>query len=166
MIHNHPILYLLVIMLAMPFLVSCTTAPPPDTSAEDRQAIKAASIQFADAFNQGDAAAMAAHFTEEAKYLPPNSPMIVGREGIQAFYQASFDAGVGNFQLTMIDLHVYGDMAHDIGKYTLTIQPEEGEAINDSGKYLVILKRVNGAWQLDAVSLNSSVPLPVPEEEE
>ena len=165
MIHYRPILSLLVLMLAVPFLVSCTTAPPPDTTAEDLQSINAKRKQVVNVFNRGDAAAMAAHFTEEAKYLPQNSPMIVGREGIEAFYQASFDAGVGNFQLTMIDLRVYGDMAHDIGKYTLTIQPEEGEAINDSGKYLVILKRENGTWLLDAVSLNTSLPLSAPEEE-
>ena len=163
MIHKHPIQYLLVIMLAVPFLVSCTTAPPPDTTADDLQAINAKRKQYANDFNQGDAAVVAAHYTEEAKYLPPNSPMIVGREGIQAHIQGGFDAGVGNFQLTMIDLQVYGDMAHDIGKYTLTIQPEEGEAISDSGKYLVILKRVNGSWKLDAVCLNTSLPLPVPE---
>ncbi len=163
MIHNRPILFLLVLTLTLLFLVSCTTAPPPDTTAEDLQAINAKRKQYANDFNQGDAAVVAAHYTEEAKYLPPNSPMIVGREGIQAYIQGGFDAGVGNFQLTMTDLQVYGDMAHDIGKYTLTIQPEEGAAISDNGKYLVILKRVNGTWQLDAVSLNTSLPLPVPE---
>ncbi len=165
MIHNHPIVSLLVLTLAILFLVSCEKAAK-DTTAEDLQAINAKRIQYANDFNQGDAAVVAAHYTEEAKYLPPNSQMIVGRESIQAFIQASFDAGVGNLQLTAIELSVYGDMAHDIGKYTLTIQPEEGEAISDSGKYLVILKRVNGTWKLDAVCLNTSLPLPAPEEEE
>jgi len=77
MIHNHPILSLLVLTLAVPFLVSCTTAPK-DTTAEDRQAIKAVRKQFSDAFNRGDAAAVAALYTEEAKSLLPNRPMIVG----------------------------------------------------------------------------------------
>ncbi len=163
MIHNHPILSLLVIMLAVPFLVSCTTAPPPDTTDEDLQAINAKRKQVVIVFNQGDAAAMAAHFTEEAKYLPPNSQMIVGREGIQAFIQAFLDAGAGDLQATVIELSVNGDMAHDVGKYTLTIQPEEGEAISDSGKYVVILKRENGSWKIDIAIWNSSVPLPAPE---
>ncbi len=164
--HNHPFIYLLVLTLTLLFLVSCTTAPPPDTTAEDLQAINAKRKQYANDFNQGDAAVVAAHYTEEAKYLPPNSPMIVGREGIQAWIQAGFDAGVGNFQLTMTDLQVYGDMAHDIAKYTLTIQPEEGAAISDNGKYLVILKRENGSWKLDVAIFNTSVPLPAPDEEE
>ncbi|MCH7819093.1 MAG: nuclear transport factor 2 family protein [Candidatus Marinimicrobia bacterium] len=163
MIHNHRILSLFALMLAIPILVSCTTAPPPDTTAEDTQAINAVIKQFADAFNQGDAAAVAALHTEEAKRLPPNSPLIVGREGIQAWMQASHDAGLGDLQLTVIDLHVNGDMAHVVGKYTLTIQPEEGEAISDNGKFVDLWKRVNGSWKIDVNIFNSSVPLPVPE---
>ena len=165
MINNHPLFFsLLVLTIALPFLVSCTTAPPPDTAAEDIQAINAVSKQWVDAFNQGDAAAIAALSTEKAKYLPPNSPMIVGREGIQAFYQAAFDAGVGDLQTTMRELSVNGDMAHETGKYTLTIQPEEGEAISDSGKFVVIWKRENGSWKVDLDIFNTSLPLPVSEE--
>jgi len=163
--HKYPSLSLLVIMLAVPFLVSCTTAPPPDTTAEDIKAIKAANERWVDAINQGDAAAVAALYTEEAKLLPPNRQMIVGREGIQAHYQGIFDAGGRDLQLTVIELSVNGDMAHEVGKYTLTIQPEEGEAISDNGKYLVIWKRENGSWKVDVAIFNSSLPLPVPEEE-
>ena len=165
MTDNHPILSLLVLTLAVTFLVSCTTAPPPDTTAEDIQALKAASGQYVEAFNQGDAAAVAALFTEGAKYLPPNRPMILDREGIQASVQASFDAGAGDLQATVIDLHVSGDMAHDVGKYSLTVQPEEGEAFSISGKFVTIWKRENGSWKIDVDIWHSSVPLPAPEEE-
>ena len=165
MIHNRPILYLLVLMLAMPFLVSCTTAPQ-DTTAEDSQAIRAASKQWVDAFNQADAAATAAIYTEDAKMLPPNSSIIIGREGIQAFFQGFYDVGGRDAQLTVIDLHVQGDMAHVVGKYTFTIQPEEGEAISDNGKYVEIWKRENGSWKISADIFNTSIPLPIAEEAE
>ena len=166
MTDNHPIFYLLVLTLTVPFLLSCTTAPPPDTTTEDLQAIKAVSEQFTNAYNQGDATAVAEYYTEEAKRLPPNSPMIVGRGSIQAIYQASFDAGVGDLRITVIELSVSGDMAHEVGKYTDTTQPDEGEAISDSGKYVRIWKRVNGSWKVDVLIFNSSLPLPAPEEEE
>ena len=165
MIHNHPILSLLVLTLAVTFLVSCTKAPAPDTSAEDSRAVEAASAQWVDAFNQGDTAALAALYTEEARLLPPNSQMIVGREGMQAFFQGSFDAGEADVQLTVIELSVSGDMAHVVGEFTFTLQPEEGEAISDNGKYLEIWKRVNGSWMMDVDIWNTSVPLPAPEEE-
>ena len=164
--HNHPIQYLLVIMLAVPFLVSCTTAPPQDTTAEDIQAINAVRKQLTDAFNRGDAAAVASLYTDEAKLLPPKRPMIVGKDGIQAFNQAGFDAGVGDLRFTVIDLSVNGDMAYVVGKQTVTIQPEEGEAISENNKYVWILKREKGSWKIDIAIWNSSLPLPVPEKEE
>ncbi len=160
--HNHPILSLLALTLAVPFLVSCEKAAK-DTTAEDSQAIKAASKQWVDAFNQGDAAALAALYTEEAKLLEPNSPLIVGRDSIQAIFQGFFDTGALELQLTVIELSVNGDMAHRVGKYTLTIQPEEGEAISDNGKYVEIWKRENGTWKMDVDIWNTSLPLPVPE---
>ena len=166
MIHNHPILSLLVLTVAVPFLVSCTTAPPPDTTAEDSQAIRAASKQWEDNFDSGDLAAFATHYTEEAKVLPPNNQMVTGRESIQEFFQAFYDAGGRDLHLTVIDLHVSGDMAHVVGKYTLTIQPEEGEAISDNGKYVEIWKRENGSWKMITATWNSSVPLPAADGEE
>ena len=164
MIHNHPILSLLVLTLAVTFLVSCEKAPK-DTTAEDSRAIKAASKQYIDNFNSGNSAAVAALYAEEAKILPPNSPMIVGREGIQAFYQGGFDAGVVDARITMTVLNVLGDEAYQIGTYTNRILPEEGEAIVDSGKYVTILKRVNGSWKINVGIFNTNLPLPVPEEE-
>ncbi len=74
-IHNHPILYLLVLTLAVPFMVSCEKAAK-DTTAEDSQAIRAASKQWDDNFNSGNSAAVAALYAEEAKILPPNSQML------------------------------------------------------------------------------------------
>ena len=166
MIHKHTILYLLVLTLAVAFLVSCTTAPPPDTSAEDSEAIKAASTQWLDAFNRADAEALASLYTEEATLLEPNSPLVVGRESIQTIFQGFFDTSGLQLQLTVIELSVNGDMAHRFGRYTLTIQPEEGEAISDNGKYVEIWKRENGTWKIDVNIWNSSLPLSAPEEEE
>ena len=165
MIHNHPILSLLVVMLAMPFLVSCEKAPK-DTTAENREAINAINKRFADNFNSGNIAGVAALFTKEAKLLPPKRSMIVGKEGIQAFNQAGIDAGVGDLRFTVIDLSVNGDMAYVVGKQTVTIQPEEGEAISENNKYVWILKREKGSWKIDIAIWNHSVPLPVPEKEE
>ncbi len=90
--------------------------------------------------------------------------MFVGREGIEEFFQAGFDAGVGDLQGTVIELSVSGDMAHVVGMYSLTIQPEEGEAISDNGKYVEIWRRENGTWKINVGIWNSSLPLSAPEE--
>ena len=160
MIHNKPILYILVLMLALPLLLSCTTAPPPDTSAADIESIKAASAQFVDNFNSADFEALSAIYTEDAKLIPPNFPMMVGRENILGWFS---NAG-GTLQLTMIDLQLNGDMANVVGDYTISSQPEEGEGWSETGNYVEQWKRANGAWKIDLDIWNSSAAPPMPEE--
>ena len=147
-------------ILTLPVLLFVSCEKAPEDTAEVRQDIEAINKQFADAVKRGDAAAAAALCTEEARVLPPNGPMIVGREAIQNFWQSNIDAGVSDLQLTILEVGVVRDLAYEIGEYALTIQPEEGEAIRDQGKYVVVWKRENGEWKLDVSIWNSSMPLP------
>ncbi len=147
-------------ILTLPVLLFVSCEKAPEDTAKARQAIEAGGKQFADAINRGDAAAAAASYTEEARVLPPNGPMIVGREAIQNFWQDVIDAGISDLQFTTLEVGVARDLAYEIGEYALTIQPEEGEAIMDQGKYVVVWKRENGEWKLDVDIWNSSMPLP------
>jgi len=58
---------------------------------EDIIAIKAMSQARADAFNQGDAAAIAQHFTENAYLMAPGSSKKEGPAAVAAYYQGIFD---------------------------------------------------------------------------
>ena len=147
-------------LLTLPVLLFVSCERAPEDTAEVRQAIEALIKQLEDALNKGDAAAIAALYTEEARVLPPNGPMIVGREAIQNSHQGDIDAGLSDLQLTTLEVGVVRDLAYEIGEYTETIQPEEGEAIRDQGKYVVVWKRENGEWKLDVDIWNSSIPLP------
>ncbi len=58
-------------------------------NAEDkpvRAEIEAVNEKFIAALNGGDAAGIAALYTEDAMLLPPNSEMLEGREAAQAFW--------------------------------------------------------------------------------
>lgn len=147
-------------LLTLPVILFVSCERAPEDTAEVRQAIEAIGKQFTDAYNRGDAAAMAATYTEEARVLPPNGPMIVGREAIQNFWQGGIDAGVSDVQLTTLEVGVARDLAYVMDEYASTIQPEEGEAIRDQGKSVVIFKRENGEWKVAVDIWNSSMPLP------
>jgi len=147
-----------ILTLPVILFVSCERAP--EDTAEVRWAIEAITEQYADAFKRGDAAAIAALYAEEARVLPPNGPTVVGREAIQNFYQGAIDAcGCDDFQLTILEVGVVGDLAYEIGEY-VTIHPVEGETIRKQGKYVYIWKRENGEWKIDVDIFNSSPPLP------
>jgi len=148
-------------LLTLPVLLFVSCERAPEDTAEVRQAIEARIQQLEDAFNKGDTAAAAALYTEEARVLPPGGPTLVGREAIlQNFQQSSINAGVRELQFTTLEVRVVRDLAYEIGEYTETIHPEEGEAIRDQGKYVVIWKRENGEWKLDVDIWNSNMPLP------
>lgn len=160
MLQNNQILYLIVLMLVVPFLVSCTTAPPPDTSAADAESIRAASSQFADRFNSHDMAALASAYSADARVIPPNLEMIVGRDNIQALFE-QFNA---NIELTITDLQVSGDMGYVLGEYTLVFPTEEGDPVTDTGNYVEIWKKVNGTWMFDLDIWNTNISNAMPDD--
>ncbi|MFQ5946580.1 MAG: YybH family protein [Anaerolineae bacterium] len=136
-------------------LLSC--AKPEDV----RQAIEAASTEFAEAFNRGDAAAVAALYTEDAKVLPPNSEMVDGKQAIQEFWSGAMEMGIRDFALKTVDVGFNDDLAYEMGTYTLNIQPEGGQATTDTGKYVVVWTRQgDGSWKLAVDIWNSNAPPP------
>ena len=122
-----------------------------------REAIAAADEQFMAVFNSGDAAGVAALYTEQGQLLPPNADIMVGREAIQSFWQGAMDMGIASARIEILEVEGHGDTAIEVSKYTLHAQG--GEEL-DAGKFIVIWKREGGAWKLHRDIFNSSKPVP------
>ena len=115
--------------------------------------------QFEDAANGGDAAGMAALYRTDALLLPPNHSKVEGRPAILEFWQGFPTMGTPHGQLTPQQVEAHGDTAHEIGAYTLRIEPPDGPAIEDRGKYIVLWKRAPGGdWEMAADCWNSDLP--------
>ena len=125
-----------------------------------RTAIEANTKQFVEAFNKGDAAAVANMYTTDARMLPPNSEMVEGRPNIQKFWQDAITAGLKMGSLETVHVETQGNIAVEIGRYTTTIS-RAGTTITDKGKYVVVWKREGGSWKLSVDMFNTSVPLVV-----
>ncbi len=124
-----------------------------------RKAIESQNAKFAAAFNRGDAAGVAALYTEDATSQPPNNEALLGRQAIQNFMQAGYDAGLKDLALTTVSVEGSGDTAYELGAYTIKVAPEGKAAMTDSGKYVVVWKRGgDGVWRLHTDIWNSSLP--------
>jgi ketosteroid isomerase-like protein len=55
-----------------------------------------------EAFNRGDAGAVAALYTENAKLLPPTHQVVEGQRAIEAFWDGLLRAGVTGHRLELI----------------------------------------------------------------
>lgn len=116
---------------------------------EARAAIEAANAKFSGAFARGDTKALAAMYTSDAIAFPPDSEMIQGNEAIGEFWKATRDGGVKSAALTTVDVGRDGDVAYEVGKVSMTIQPAGKEATTAAAKYLVVWKRqADGSWKL------------------
>ena len=120
-----------------------------------RDAIAANDENFAAAFNRGDAAGVAAFYTEDGQLLPPNSDLVQGRQAVQAFWQGVMDMGIKGIKIECGEVEDHGDTAIEASTYEL--QDGEGQTL-DAGKFIVIWKREDGQWELHRDIFNSSLP--------
>ena len=130
---------------------------PQSTASHGGKAIAAANEEFMAAFSRGDAAGLAALYTDGGQLLPPNAGFLTGQAAIQAVWQSVMDMGIKSVKLEIGEVEGHGDTAIEISKYTLA---GEGGQVLDRGKYIVIWKREAGQWKLHRDILNRSCPCP------
>ena len=114
-----------------------------------RDSIEATIKTLLESLNSGDAAGVAAHYTDDAALLPPEAARIDGREGIQGVWQALIDADVRDVALTTQEVDVFGDVANEVGTISATAPSEDGGRVQLAGKYVAVWKRGgDGTWRL------------------
>jgi ketosteroid isomerase-like protein len=121
-----------------------------------KAAIAKANAKFSAELKAGNAAGIAALYTEDAMAFPPNSDIVKGRAAIQQFWQGMVDAKL-QADLQTIDLETHGDTATEVG--TVVIKDATGNVV-DRGKYVVVWKRGKNGWQLHRDIWNTNLPAP------
>lgn len=133
-------------------------ASPGNAAARGARAIIEEAVgTFSALVAKGDAAGLAAMYATGAQVFPPNSDIVSGAAGIQAFWQGVMDAGIKGAKLTTLDVTVQGDLAAEVGTYEMS--GADGKVV-DSGKYVVVWKRERGRWKLHRDIWNTSMPAP------
>lgn len=120
-----------------------------------RKAIEAANAEWSARFNAGDSVGVAALYTKDGKLLPPNSDFVSEPSAIAKFWKGAMEAGIKGVKLETREVHGAGEMAFEVGGYSLT--DAETKPL-DQGKYIVIWKREEGKWKLYRDIWNTSRP--------
>jgi len=118
------------------------------SEAEDIAAITAVSKARADAFNQGNAAAIAIHFAEDALLMAPDKPALKGKAGVQNYYQDIFDEHQTALKSHYEEVKVSGDLAYGRGHAEVALTSRTSQQVRkSSAKYINIMKRqADGRW--------------------
>lgn len=103
---------------------------------------------FVAALREGDAAAAAAVYSDEASLLPPSAEPLKGREAITAFWRAGLEAGISDVELDALELERVDGFAYEIGRYALRLRPARGETVVDRGNYVLVhARQTDGSWR-------------------
>jgi uncharacterized protein (TIGR02246 family) len=106
------------------------------------------------AVRANDAAKIAGIHAEDGRILAAGAPVIAGRAAIEEFWKGLL--AVTNdtvvFGPTTIDVDPAGTMAFEVGTYSF-MTGEAGSETENSGKYVVVWKKIAGEWKVCVDSL-------------
>jgi len=126
----------------------------PQFTPEDEATVAGMFQQTVDDFRAGDFDNWASRFSDDAVFQAPNQPAFNGRAAILGWAQAM--PPIEAVEFTNVHVRGDGNVAWGVSDYALTLQGMP----TDRGKQLGVVRRVNGTWQVVAVSFNSDLPLP------
>jgi uncharacterized protein (TIGR02246 family) len=128
------------------------------TRAEDvKAAIEAANAKMEKDYAAGDAKAIAEAYTEDGVMLPPDATVVKGRDAIAKLWKSWIDQGLKNLKLKSTDIEASGDIAYEVGDFSLDVPGEDGSMTPAPGNYVVVWKKgADGAWQLKVDTWNDA----------
>jgi uncharacterized protein (TIGR02246 family) len=154
-------LFLLVIGLFF-LAVGCQRQAPVDTRAADERAIRTADAACLKAAQARETEGMLSCYAEDASWLPPNAPVLTGKEAIRTGWsQLLASPGFAiNWQITKLQVSRSGDLAYALYSYELTTQGPDAKPITDRGKDMAVWsKQPDGGWKIVADMYNSDQPV-------
>ena len=145
-----PGIFTIICLLSLPCLQGCSQKDHGAASDEkDIAAITAVSKARADAFNQGNAAGIAVHFTDDALLMAPDQPTLKGKAAVQSYYQHIFDEYETRLRSYYEEVKVSGQISYGRGFAEVALSPKQGgQALTSTAKYINIMKReADGTWK-------------------
>ena len=87
-----------------------------------RSEIAAVNRQFEDAARKADLDRLASLYTPDAMALPPDGPIVTGRDSIKQMWgSVAQQMGLKDVRLSTLDFEQAGDTGYEVGEATLTL---------------------------------------------
>ena len=130
------------------------------SNAADVQAILQLEENVFEAEIAGDIDAWASFFAEDVNLMPPDVPMLVGSEAIQAWAAPFFEQFDLHEETDWREVEVSGDWGCIRAHWTWTLTPKGGgDSVTDTGKSIWIVSRQDdGSWKIACAIWNSDHP--------
>ncbi|MCF8235968.1 MAG: DUF4440 domain-containing protein [Bacteroidales bacterium] len=117
--------------------------------------VEAVNNSIMEAFEKGDAAAIASYYTSDAQLFPPNTPAIEGAENIRQFWKSGMERGIKKAIFETRSAKSNGNTAVEEGMFKLFAR---GDYLISEGKYILTWEKVNGDWKITRDMWNKNAP--------
>src|SRR2546427_11767689 len=167
--HMHPTKSLFPVGLIALAAVASGCVQRADVATEER-VIRDLDKKWVQAVGAKDTTAIANVYAEDANFLAPGAPRASGRAAIRQAWVGLLKAPnlVVTFEPTKITIASSADIAYETGSYHLGYdlpqanrvkgRAAKSRRLEDTGKYVVAWKKVNGGWKVQYDIFNSDKP--------
>ena len=151
---------LLVVFVAI-MSAGCSGTSGPRFDKTDVENINRLIEELRTAFNAKDPAKAAALYSTTGVVMPPNKPIMRGRQFVEQYYKDRFSEGASDLELTAVDVAGQGTLAYANGDYRLNLVSSDGKpSRRDRGKFLWIFRENNNQWLIEYVIFSSDFVTP------
>jgi uncharacterized protein (TIGR02246 family) len=119
--------------------------------------IRNLSQDFVTSFNTGNFDQVAALFAQDGAFMAPHQEPAYGPKAVERLLRQCGEAGYEDLRLETVRVEASGDLAMEIGRYTVAIRKPDGTVIPDRGKYVKAWRRL-GVWLIVADCWSSNLP--------
>jgi len=132
---------------------ACAGQGEEEFTRTDQDAIRKVTTDLAEAFNARDIDRILSLYADNSVFMPPNAPLLRGREPLKSFYSEFFTRGATDLKLEPEDVAGQGPIGYQSGSYSMMVGPGR-----DRGKYLFIFRNLAGNWRFEYTSWSSDLP--------
>jgi uncharacterized protein (TIGR02246 family) len=113
---------------------------------------------FVTSFNTGNYDQVAALFAQDGALMAAHHDPAYGPKAVERLLRQFAESGYEDLRLETIRVEASGDLAVEIGRYTVAIRQPDGTILADRGKYVKAWRRL-GAWLIVADCWSSNLPV-------
>jgi ketosteroid isomerase-like protein len=145
-----------VVIAALTFgAAACGGPKQEEFGRPDSEAIRKTSADLAAAFNAKDLDRILALYADNSVFMPPNAPLLRGKEPLRSFYTDLLARGGTDLKLDPADVAGHGPLGYQSGTYSLVT----GDT-RDRGKFLFVMRKNGPNWLFEYTSWSSDLPRP------
>jgi len=124
--------------------------------AADKSDVAGRAATWEKAYNADNLAAVVALYAPDGCRMPPNQEAVHGVAAILVQLKTGKERGAAKVKITVTGADSGDDLGYGTGTYVIT--GADGSHV-DHGKWMLVSKKVNGAWKTQCDIYNSDMPI-------